>query len=383
MSLKLLKAAWHGIKYLRKSTSAEALLLKRLEAQNFVKSIPDETWNKISKSIFAQPGESKSKFLEHLGDFKKYCLEQKIELSPEVQKAYQTLEHKATVMADRLNEAVARGKAPKNVSEYGKKFRKNNEQAINIIENQLENMQNKISTTSDDWLEQSNRIYRLSSHILDDFFSGENFYNSKICELSKNVLSDGQIFYHGTKHQRSIAKNGFHLIPKKLQAFLGSREMGQGIYLTPDKNVAAFYAGLRGGILPCKVKLDKVAVVNSDNHSKILSSFYNNIDDFLTNSSSTKLELMIKEIFKQNGYNAVYSREAVGGGIFMPARWVDDIIGAKQSQLCVFDVSDVKILDKSFKERALNEALQVKSCTKRPLNVYKAVKNRIAEFNQS
>ena len=65
-----------------------------------------------------------------------------------------------------------------------------------------------------------------------------------------------------------------------------------------------------------------------------------------------EMELLIKELFKRNGFNAAYTREAIGQNILMlqNAKMVDDIIGAKQAQLCVFDTKDIRILEKTFKD---------------------------------
>ncbi len=90
----------------------------------------------------------------------------------------------------------------------------------------------------------------------------------------------------------------------------------------------------------------------------------------------------MKELFKRNGFNAAYTREAIGQNILMlqNAKMVDDIIGAKQAQLCVFDAADIRILEKTFKDRCSNQALQTKSWLLKPYNVYKMIKNFIKDF---
>ena len=250
-------------------------------------SIPAETWDKVSQAVFRQPNEPKSKFLETLGRFRKFCQEQKITLSPEAEKAYQTLEYKATVMADRLNEAVSRGKTQKNYFDYGKKFKNNNKQAVEILEKQINEIESMLNAKCNnygtpDW-DKNVSLYSEISSIRSNFRCsmgfGQEFYNPKIVELSKDILHDGQVFYHGTKHQRAIAKNGFNLTPKIGQARFGARELGEGVYITPDKKVAAHYAGLRGGILPLDVKLNKVAAINQDHQAKIIMELLENLSE--------------------------------------------------------------------------------------------------------
>ena len=90
----------------------------------------------------------------------------------------------------------------------------------------------------------------------------------------------------------------------------------------------------------------------------------------------------MKELFKRNGFNAAYTREAIGQNILMlqNSKMVDDIIGAKQAQLCVFDAANIRILEKTFKDCCSNQALQTKSWLLKPYNVYKMIKNFIKDF---
>ena len=60
-------------------------------------------------------------------------------------------------------------------------------------------------------------------------------------------------------------------------------------------------------------------------------------------------ELIVKNLFQRNGYNAAYTKEALGEGIFAQNKLVDALVGGKQSQLVVFDPKDIQILDKTFK----------------------------------
>lgn len=389
MNLKLLKMTWQSVRATRKSCSKSALLLQRQEARKFVDSIPAETWDKVSQAVFRQPNEPKSRFLETLGRFRKFCQEQKITLSPEAEKAYQTIEHKATVMADRLNDAVSRGKTPKNWLDYGKKFKNNNREAVEILEKQMKEIESMLNAKCNnygtpDWdknFSLYSEIRSIQSNFRCSMGFGQEFYNPKIVELSKDILHDGQVFYHGTKHQRSIARNGFNLIPKKSQATVAARELGEGVYITPDKKVAAHYAGLRGGILPLDVKLNKVAAINQDQQTNIIAELGLNASGGRAYTPA-EVELLMKELFKRNGFNAAYTREAIGQNILMlqNSKMVDDIIGAKQAQLCVFDAADIRILEKTFKDCCSNQALQTKSWLLKPYNVYKMIKNFIKDF---
>lgn len=107
------REVFKGISEARKARKPETLALKRLEAKTYVAGISDETWNKISKSIFAQPNEPKSKLLDKLHQIKSTYDEIGVTLPEDVADALKTLEHKATVFVDRMGVAVAKGKEQK------------------------------------------------------------------------------------------------------------------------------------------------------------------------------------------------------------------------------------------------------------------------------
>ena len=375
------KDAAETIKQYKSARDPKVLELKRIEAKNYVSSISEDTWQKMSKRIFVQPGESNSEFLDYLKAVKEYCIKHEVKMGDEVQTALNRLEHKAAVFAERMNAALAEGKTPQNSRSYYDKFRKNNISDINELRSFVNQEQSarlkkfKKTLGCEDDTDKALAVYREItdlSYKLEDY-NRLSLYNEKIGEVSDKIIHKGQIFFHGTKKQNTIAKNGFHLIPKAKQAALASRELGLGVYLTPDKRVASTFAGLRGGILKLKADTKKVAAVNDDQMSKLSSVVRSKLG---FNATPAKYELLVSELFKRNGYNAVYAREALGKNDLFSfnQRLVDALAGGKQSQLVVLNPEDITILNKSFKEKISNQALQTKTKLSIPLKIIQAIK---------
>ena len=398
MKLKAIKSLWAGakslkreIKKLRTEYSSNTLALKRQEAQNYVETISDETWDKMSKAIFEQKGDSKSILLDKLHKYKKFCDDNGIEMPEDVLQAYKQLEYKAAIFSDRMSKAKAKGKTPENYWDFGEKFKKNNQEAFDKLEKFAQEQQDTAMQkyhdvvfnsahepkAADEAKQMFEKIYdnKLDIH----YIPYEELYNPKIGTVSDGIIKNGQVFYHGTKKQRAISKSGFHLMPKKSQAMAGARELGEGVYLTPDKKVASSYAGIFGGILPVKIDNPKVAVVNNAQLSTLTRKLVMTLGAEESQNPAI-MELVVKKLFQRNGYSAAYSKEALGSGIFAQNKLVDVLSGGKQSQLVVFDPKDIQILDKTLKERIGNEILQIRTALKTPGRAINYIREQRKQF---
>ena len=200
-------------------------------------------------------------------------------------------------------------------------------------------------------------------------------YCGKIVRTDKNVFGSNPIFYHGTKHQNSIARNGFRTKAGFFQRTFGSRELGDAVYLTPDREVAAFYAGLRGGILKTSVNELSSASVNNRQLSNMATAIRQEL------GSEVNIEQVMKELFKRNGYNAAYSREGLSVGLF--SEQIDPLIGKAQSQLAVYTPEDISILHKTLAERIGNTKLQFKAKYRKVKNTYNAIAEPFNEVKKS
>lgn len=380
LDFKAVKSAWRGLKEFRKSISKETLAQERLNAKNFVDSISDEKWNKMSQSIFNQSGEGKSKAVETLSELRSYFKSQGIDMPYDVEQAFSHLERKANVFADRMNAAVAKGKNPEYYYDYGTKFYKSNKSQFDTVNNFLDSATNKMTSKVYDAIgnnelykqcvENQNKMWHLRIEFDNIRYYNGGLFNMKISKVNPEILPKDNIYYHGTKQGKSITKNGFSLVPKRMQAKMGSRELGQGVYLTPDRVVASRYAGVSGNILKLKVDTGKVAAVNSEQ----LENIARTIGKEVGSVESAEMELILKNLFERNGYNAAYSRQALGTGLFNQKELVDMLAGGKQSQLVVFNPENINIIGKSVSERVKNSALQFKTFINTPINIIKYIK---------
>lgn len=344
-------------------------LFSRKPAVNTLSGITETQWSKLSQSVFRQANEPKSAFLTHLDKFKTSGLD----IPKDVQHALNTLERKATIFADRMDGAVSRGSQPA-LKDYYNDFKKINSEQFNIIENYLKNLMNQ-SFGSKNWSE----IVELHRGILcrPETIAGHHdlMYCGKIAQTDKNIFGSNPIFYHGTKHQNSIARNGFRTKAGFFQRTFGSRELGDAVYLTPDKDVAAFYAGLRGGILKTSVNELSSASVNNRQLSNMVFAIRQEL------GSEVNIEQVMKELFKKNGYNAAYSREGLSYGFF--SEQIDPLIGKAQSQLAVYTPEDISILNKTLAERIGNTKLQFKAKYRKYKNTYNAIAEPFNEAKKS
>jgi len=343
--------------------------ISRKPAVNTLSGITETQWSKLSQSVFRQANEPKSAFLAHLDKFKTSGLD----IPKDVQHALNTLERKATIFADRMDGAVSRGSQPA-FKDYYNDFKKINSEQFNIIENYLKNLMSQ-SFGSKNW----SKISELHSGILyiPETLAGHHdfMYCGKIAQTDKNIFGSNPIFYHGTKHQNSIARNGFRTKAGFFQKTFGSRELGDAVYLTPDREVAAFYAGLRGGILKTSVNELSSASVNNRQLSNMVSAIRQEL------GSEVNIEQVMKELFKKNGYNAAYSREGLSVGLF--SEQIDSLIGKAQSQLAVYTPEDIAILPKTLAERIENTKLQFKAKYRKYKNTYNAIAEPFNEAKKS
>lgn len=369
--------------FTRSKGAANKFAAKRHDAQRFISTISEDTWQTLSKSVFQQKGEGASRLLDDLQFIRKYCADNGVVIPKEVSQALNQVESKASVFAERMNKSVSKGIEPLKSCEYGTKFTEQNKEAIDVIKGFLNNESSAafrkrltaIKNNADDAVQnalqqQEDMFFDLRSKL--SWIDSSSLFKTKIGDVADDVLQSGQKFYHGTTKARSIKKEGFSLLPKKKQANMSARELGEGIYLTPDKKVAAKFAGECGNIMHLDVNLNRVAAVNDaqiQNVQRAIVSEFGNVLD------AHQLELLLKELFKRNGYNAAYTRQALGNHGILTGHMgkVNDILcGGKQSQLVVFDPKDISIASKTISERLQNQLLQLETAVKVSFRFLKA-----------
>lgn len=368
--LKNVFACAKQIKQVRKAINLSEM---RLAAQQQVVQIPENLWNEMSNGIFRQKGEPLSIFNDRIKYIRTHCSKTDTNIPKDVSESLDLLEKKSNIFATRLNRSISRGIEPQETWNYGEKFANMHSEHMDRVKNFVTKLE---AIAQSRWLQVPKSEVALQQELSDEWLKlvniacdfkhlgTDNLVNLKISKVSEEVIHSGQIFYHGTGKANAIQKEGFSLLPKPHQATTSSRELGEGVYLTPNRKVACYYAGVCGNVMHLDVNLKKVAAVNQAQ----LNDITREIRDCLKEREieivqPAIMEKIIKELFIRNGFNAAYTRNALSTGNsqfgFRHGKIIDAISGGKQSQLVVFNPVDISILSKRFSQRLQNQIDQV------------------------
>ena len=74
----------------------------------------------------------------------------------------------------------------------------------------------------------------------------------------------------------------------------------------------------------------------------------------------------MRELFLKNGYNAAYSEHSIACGMYDQHEFVEAMSGGTHPQLAIYKPSDTEILEKNFKEKLLNQKLQIIQALRKP-----------------
>lgn len=329
-------------------------------AKSCVDNISESEISKVVNNVFKPKG-SKNEFLSIFQEFKTIVPEN---LPKEVQNALNIIETKATKIANRTDKLNSEGKKVK--SHLHLDFQKRYKKEFEIIKNYLieegkKNGDLGIRTNKSEYFIKSEKYYNAFEKFyhLADARLGEN----RITEIPSGILPKDKIVYHGTKRAKAIINEGFSLLHNN-QLAESPRECGAGIYLTPDKDVAAHFAGIRGQIIPIKANVKNTAFVTQEKQDNLLGK----INELLVKKElmspyyrdkfgNAVTELTMQRVYKAAGFDSVYTPNGLGGGL---STSIDNYIGKKQSQLVIFDNKNTNILSKNIKDKILNEVTQIK-----------------------
>jgi len=349
---------------------------RRKKAQELIDSIDDKTWEKMSRAIFRNSAHTNTPFVKKLKSLRAFCKKNNIELSDDVAKSIQILSKRGKLFAQKMNEALSKGLNPQNQGKYTQKFVKINQKEFDTIKKFIESLPPEAQV-------QFKSLYNFET------MSSKMLYDERIYQVSNNVIKRNQTFYHGTKSQEKILKNGFSSTSGQAVA---AREIGEAVYLTPKKRVASFFAGLKGSILKLRVNTKKVAAINDAQQTKIIEEIMGNSGLSIEDTTNPLVkELLIKNLFTRNGYNAVYASRALTpntDSILQPLitgnqSIVNAVTGGKQSQLAVFDPKDITILRKTMKEKIKDTVTQISTFIKSPFITFKSIKQSIKGFTKT
>jgi len=310
-------------------------------ALNSIDEIPDLQINEVCQVIFRPQNSNQSYFLNRFQSVKD--LSKKIEIPTDIQKAIAKIENEAKKNSITLGVDI----------DYH--FESQFEKEISLIQKFLEE---KLSATA--------KLASKSQNAFEDFCLINNcstsFNRQIIGDVPTGIISDSRIFYHGTSNSKSLYKEGFSLF-KSNQIEKAPRELGEGIYLTPDKNVAAHFAGITGEIMHVKANIRKTAMITSKNYDLLIREAQdllrkNGINYDGSPFSNASLELMIRKLLISAGYDSIYCSGGLAKGV--GAINIDRFLGRNQSQLLILNPENAKIISKNFLQRITELLLQIK-----------------------
>lgn len=360
-------------------------IFKALFRPNQVSNVPvkyslsEKTWQCMSKNIFRDSTSQKSRFLEFLSDFEMTLRDNSINMPEDVLEAYSKLSYKANLFADRMSISISKGLTPQCGNNdmryyYYEKFMEANVREFNILKRYIyelrQTMQNQVDAGKGG-LEVCEKIEALANDLSLSLSSGferkysnissylSRMYDPRISEVDLSIVNPSQYFYHGTHAKRQILKEGFSLLPKEKQIERSAREIGKAVYLTPDKEVAAFFAGSRGDIIKTKTNIGKIAVMNEE-QAALINREIDRVFGKLGSNNALREEVTA-ELFKRNGFDAVYTKQCLNDTFSkLGGNDIDGMIGHAQTQVAVFDPNNITICKKSIKEKLSDKILQIK-----------------------
>ena len=294
-----------------------------------------------------KPSEHKTGLGQDIAEAEKFLKDKNITPDKETSKAFQSLKQNLNRYADNLQEQYAKGAA---VDEYKlqEKFRAKNADNFSVISDFMGKQDSELQ-------------YRFSE-------LGANLsLIPNIKECPKDILPNDGIFYHGTKHAKQVYKTGFtNYASNQINSF--GRELGAGVYVTPDIGVASYFSGLFGNIIPVTMAKDtKIALIPENSYATLSSSISKFLSERAPKKELDKLpkatrnamrECLTEKVIKAAGYDAAYIPKGVqsGGGIFAGIfnPDINKVIGKKQSQLVIFTPEKMEIAPRTLKQRILD-----------------------------
>ncbi len=303
--------------------------------------------------LFKEPGE-KSQLNISMNRFETFVSNQKEQPPQEVMEAFNTLKKNLEDFHKKIEENLIKGE--KIDYEAAEKFKNANKKYSDIIQEYIKNIKiDDINTR----LDLDDLYYKFSGTSI----SFDAMPKRVITECPKEILPSDNVFFHGTMKPKGIYEHGFTPYASR-QINQSSRELGAGVYLSPDVKVSAYFTGLIGPIIPVRLAKDaKTALITEDTYKKLateLNSFISeriNQGEYQTLPDITKnaiTECLFQEVFKKAGYDAVYTPKGVKSGglmqmIFSPD--INEVLGRNQSQIVVFSPEKLEIVDRTLKER--------------------------------
>lgn len=318
-------------------------LIKKMENEGKFKNGYDEVLN-----VFKEP-KYKANIYEHLEQVSN-ILEKDGNAPKNVKKSIETITKNLKMHYEEIEKNLESGKEiTENMS---KKFVEDNKTDFKNISKYIQNKrtQNPVDFS----------LANLEGYFSDIFLESSLGINPSIKACPEGILPKDGVFYHGTRKNKNIYEKGFSPYSSR-QVETSARELGAGVYVTPDVNVAAGFSSLGGTIIPVKLNGGKVALVTENSHKALLDKLYDylgksiNKESFESLSNVDKnafMESFIQKVFKDAGYDAAYVPRGIKyTGLVDLTPDINEVIGRNQSQLVVFTPENLEIIPRTLKER--------------------------------
>lgn len=181
-------------------------------------------------------------------------------------------------------------------------------------------------------------------------------FDERITQLPDGVLPKDGILYHGTRKPRTILREGFSTTKSNQSV---PREFGAGVYLTPDRKIASFFAGITGRIMHVRADVKNTALVNTAQFKSLARETGLLLQELGYKSDTAEgkavAELLTGRLFNRAGYDSVYTTNGMSYGLF--AKSSDTWLGRAQSQLVVFDGAKVSSTGKKILVQKIKDEL--------------------------
>ena len=277
---------------------------------------------------------------EKLSELEKYIKENNIPENSDLVKAARTLKSNLTGYVDDIEAKLLKGEHI-DLYDAGLNFGKKNKELSEVISRELG----------------PDSLLGIDFQYMPDTYMAS--YKNSVKEIPVDLISKDGVFFHGTKKAGVIYKKGFSPFASN-QLSKAPRELGAGIYLTSDPEVAGYFSGIEGRIIPLKLAPEaKVAFVGQNSYGSLNREFSKFIEERMGMYNFKSLpedvrnatwECFIKKAFQKAGYDAAYIPKGVRAG-FNLAPDINEFIGKEQKQIVVFSPDKIEITSRNLADR--------------------------------
>lgn len=294
---------------------------------------------------------------DKLEDVQKLIEKQETPPSKEIQAAIESLKKKSAEFVDTVVEKRLKGADYDTIRNLEETFARENSANADIIGDYIYDIYSKMNYGA----EGRNEINELSKAFGWRFnYSEMTGVKKCMMDCPEDIIGKGQTLFHGTQAPKKVYKNGFTPYVSN-QLSRAPRELGAGIYVTPDVKVASHFSSIQGNIIPVKLAEDtKIAFVDEQSYKGITSKIneflleripLNDINKMHSEEKNALMEILYQKIFQDSGYDAAYLPKGMQQGLNLFGGDINKVCGRPQSQVVIFNPEKLQITDRGLKDR--------------------------------